>query len=320
MVTVKGSYGPGRVEEFSLDTAADLLSRDDISLWFALDSPTPPELEFLESKLKIHHLTLEDIVKQNQRPKAESFEDYLYVAIHALVRKDHLDVEPAEVDLLLGHHWLVMVRYGPIPGLTDNPQAGERLDLALTRGVDFLLYAIVDLIVDSYFPLLDEIDQEIDALEDRLLEMPGREDMDRMLTLKRSLVHVRRAVGPQREVFNQLTHRGFRLIRSKNSVYFRDVYDHLIRITEEVDSLRDLLAGALEIHLSSTSNQLNKIMKRLTAWGIILVAIAAIAGVYGMNFEYMPELRWRYGYPAIMGLMAAISIGLYFYFKKRDYF
>ena len=291
----------------------------DIALWFDLDSPTQAELDFLEKQLRIHHLTLEDIVKQNQRAKIESFEGYVYMAIHPLIRKDSLEIEPAEIDLLLGHNWLVMVRYGPIPGLIENSRFNERLDFALTRGADFLLYTIVDLVVDSYFPLLDQIDDEIDLLEDKLLEQADIQDMNRLLTLKRSLVHIRRAVGPQREVFNQLTRHDFPFIRPEHTVYFRDVYDHLIRITEELDSLRDILSGALEVHLSSISNQLNVTMKRLTAWGTIFVIITAIAGIYGMNFEYMPELEWRYGYPVVMALMALISVGLYFYFKKRDY-
>jgi magnesium transporter len=141
--------------------------------------------------------------------------------------------------------------------------------------------------------------------------------MNALLTLKRSLVHIRRAVTPQREVLNQLTRHDFPFVRPENLVYFRDVYDHLIRITEELDSLRDILSSVLEIYLASTSNQLNITMKRLTAWGTIFVIITAIAGIYGMNFKYMPELEWRYGYFAVVALMAVISVGLYFHFKKR---
>lgn len=320
MLTIRRAREATRIEELSPETAADLLRAGKTPLWFDLDSPTQAELDFLEKLLRIHHLTLEDIVKQNQRAKIESFEDYVYLTIHPLIRKNDLEIEPAEADLLLGHNWLVMVHYGPISGLVENLQFNERLGLALARGADFLLYTIVDLIVDSCFPLLDQIDDEIDALEDKLLGQPDVEDMDRLLILKRSLVHIRRAVGPQREVFNQLTRRDFPFVRPEYTVYFRDVYDHLIRITEELDSLREILSGALEVHLSSISNQLNITMKRLTAWGTIFVIITAIAGIYGMNFDYMPELKWRYGYPIVMGLMALISIGLYFYFKRRDYF
>jgi magnesium transporter len=319
MLTVRCARPGSRPENISLDAVPGLLGRNDVTLWFDFDSPTQEELDFLEKQLRIHHLTLEDIVKQNQRPKIESFDGYVYLAIHPLVRKNDLEIEPVEVDLLLGHNWLVAVRYGLIPCLTDNVQLHERIDRALPRGADLVLYTIVDAIVDSYFPLVDQIDDEIDYLEDKLVQQTEVEDMNRLLSLKRSLVHIRRAVGPQREVFNQLARHDFIFVRPEHTVYFRDVYDHLIHISEELDSLRDLLSGALEVHLSSISNQLNITMKRLTAWGTILVFVAAIAGIYGMNFENMPELKWRYGYYVVLGFMISVSIGLYMYFKKKDY-
>ncbi|HEX9445792.1 MAG TPA: magnesium/cobalt transporter CorA [Candidatus Binatia bacterium] len=295
------------------------MARGDVTLWLDFESPSQAELDFFEKEFHIHHLTMEDVVQQNQRPKVEAFEGYVYLAIHSLLRRDDLEIEPCEVDLLLGHNWLAMVRYEPIPGLTDGPSLKERLDLALAKGADFLLYTIVDQIVDSYFPLVDLMEEEIDALEDKLVQRCELQDMNRLLTFKRSLVHVRRAVAPQREVFNQLTRHDFPFVRPEYAVYFRDVYDHLIRIAEELDSLRDILSGALEVHLSSISNELNVTMKRLTAWGTIFVVVTAIAGIYGMNFENMPELKWRYGYPFALALMFLIPAGLYFYFKKKDY-
>jgi magnesium transporter len=319
MLTVRCARPGAAAEDISLDAVPGLLGGGDATLWLDADSPTDAELKFLEKELKLHHLTLEDIVKQNQRPKIEAFEGYIYLAIHALVRKNDWEVEPVEVDLVLGRNWVLMARYGAVPGLTDDPQFRERRDQALARGADFLLYTVVDVIVDGYFPLIDQMEEEIDVLEDRLLEKTDLQDMNRLLTFKRSLVHVRRAVGPQREVFNQLTRHEFPFVRPENTVYFRDVYDHLIRISEELDSLRDILSGALEVHLSSISNQLNVTMKRLTAWGTIFVAVTAVAGIYGMNFEAMPELKWRYGYPFALVLMGFISLALYVYFKKKDY-
>jgi len=289
VLTIRCAHSATGIEVLPPQRVADTLQDKSNSLWFDLDSPTQDELDFLEQMLRIHHLTLEDIVKQNQRPKIEPFEDYVYLAIHPLIRKNELEIEPAEVDLLLGHNWLVTVHYGPIPGLVENAGFDDRLGLALTRGADFLLYSVVDLIVDSCFPLLDQIDYDIDVLEERLLGKADLGDLDRLLSLKRSLVHIRRAVGPQREVFNQLTRRDFPFVRPEYTVYFRDVYDHLIRITEELDSLRDILSGALEVHLSSISNQLNVTMKRLTAWGMIFIIVTSVAGIYGMNFEYMPD-------------------------------
>jgi magnesium transporter len=319
MLTIRRSTVNG-LENVSRDAVADLLPRADANLWFHFDAPTEEELRFLQEDLKIHHLTLEDVVKQNQRPKIESFEDYVYIAIHPLMHSKKWQIEPSELDLLLGRHWIVSVHYGPLPGLIENSHVHERLGNALDRGSDFLLYTLVDLVVDSYFPILDEIEDEIDSLEDRLLARARSADMSRLLAFKRSLVHVRRAVGPQREVFNQLTRHEFPFVRPENLVYFRDVYDHLLRITEELDSLRDILSSALEVHLASTSNQLNVTMKRLTAWGTIFVVITAIAGIYGMNFRFMPELEWRYGYFAVISGMVLISLALYFYFKKRGYF
>ena len=318
MLTIRRSAA-NQLEEVSRDSASDLLTRADANLWFHFDAPTEEELRFLEEKFKIHHLTLEDIVHQNQRPKIEPFEDYVYMAIHPLLRKGKWQIKPSELDLLLGRHWIVSVHYGPLPGLIENSRLHERIPSALNRGPDFLLYTLVDLVVDSYFPILDEIEDDIDSLEDRLLARAVSKDMGRLLTLKRSLVHIRRAVSPQREVLNQLTRHDFPFVQPGNLVYFRDVYDHLIRITEELDSLRDILSGTLEIHLASVSNQLNVTVKRLTAWGTIFVVITAITGIYGMNFKFMPELDWRYGYFAVLCAIVLVSLGLFFYFKKRDY-
>ena len=319
MLTIHRSTANG-LENVSREAVAELLPRGDANLWFHFDTPTEEELRFLQDNLKIHHLTIEDVVTQNQRPKIEAFEDYVYIAIHPLMRSKKWHIEPSELDLLLGRQWIVSVHYGPLPGLIENGHIHERLADALGRGTDFLLYTLVDLVVDSYFPILDEIEDEIDSLEERLLARAKSADMNRLLAFKRSLVHVRRAVGPQREVFNQLTRHEFPFVRPENLVYFRDVYDHLLRITEELDSLRDILSSALEVHLASTSNQLNVTMKRLTAWGTIFVVITAIAGIYGMNFKFMPELEWRYGYFAVTSAMALISLALWFHFKKKDYF
>ena len=318
MLIIRRSKADG-LEEISRDVAADLLRRGDSNLWLHFDTPDQEELQFLQKTLKIHDLTLEDIVHQNQRPKMELFDDYVYLAVHPLLRKESWQIEPSELDLLLGRNWIVSVHYGPLSGLIENSHLHDRIPLALGRGPEFMLYTLLDLVVDAYFPLLDEIEDEIDSLEDRLLARGSPIDVNRLLALKRSLVHIRRAVSPQREVFNQLTRHDFQFIRPEYLVYFRDVYDHLIRIVEELDSLRDILSSVLEIYLASTSNQLNVTMKRLTAWGTIFIVVTAIAGIYGMNFKYMPELEWRYGYFAILALMTVISLGLYFYFKRKGH-
>lgn len=318
MLTIRRAKGDG-LEEINQDIAVDLLSRSDANLWLHFDVPNQDELQFLQQNLKIHDLTVEDIVHQNQRPKLESFDDYVYLAAHPLQRKKNGRIDRSELDLLLGRNWIVSVHYGPLAGLVEDSKLHERIALALSRGPDFMLYILLDLLVDSYFPLLDQVQDEIDSLEDRLLVKGSAIDLKRLLAIKRNLVGVRRAILPQREIFNQLTRHDFTFIRPEHLVYFRDVYDHLIRIVEELDTLRDILSSVLEIYLASTSNQLNATMKRLTAWGTIFIVITAIAGIYGMNFKFMPELEWRYGYFVVLGLMTVISLGLYFYFKKKGY-
>lgn len=307
------------IEEVSPDVAANILGQGDAKLWFHFESPTEEELGFLRKHLKIHHLTMEDIINQNQRPKIEAFESYVYLAFHPLLRGDDEQIEPSELDLLLGHGWVVSAHHGPLPGIIENSHLHDRIPPALAQGCDFFLYTLIDLVVDGYFPILDRIEDEIDNLEDQLVARATPQDMNRLLALKRSLVHIRRAVSPEREVLNQLTRHDFPFVQPQNLVYFRDVYDHLLRITDELDSLRDILSGALEIHLASISNQLNVTMKRLTAWGTIFVVITAISGIYGMNFKFMPELEWQYGYFTVLGLIGVIAVGLYFYFKKKDY-
>ena len=318
MLTVRRSTAQG-LEEIGRDAVRDHLTHGDVNLWFHCDAPNEEELGFLQDLLHIHPLTRDDIVHQNQRPKIHSFDDYVYMAIHSLIPKERWKIEPSELDLLLGRGWILSVHYGPLPGIIEKTHLHERISTALARGADFLLYTLLDLVVDGYFPILDKMEDEIDRLEDRLLGRARVKNVNELLVLKRSFVHIRRAVAPQREVSNQLTRHDFPFIRPENLVYFRDVYDHLLRIIEEVDTLRDILSGALEIYLASTSNQLNVTMKRLTAWGTIFVVITAIAGIYGMNFRHMPELEWHYGYYAALVLMGLISLSLYFYFKRKDY-
>ena len=249
MLTIRRSKADG-FEEIGRDVAADRLRRGDSYLWLHFDKPKEEEIRFLQETLKIHDLTVEDIVHQNQRPKLDSFDNYVYLAVHPLLRKEAWKIEPSELDLLLGKSWIVSVHYGPLPGLIENFHLHDRIPRALGHGPDFLLYTLLDLIVDAYFPLLDEIEDEIGWVEDRLLGKGSVININRLLALKRSLVRIRRAVSPQREVFNQLTRHDFPCIRPEYLVYFRDVYDHLIRIVEELDSLRDILSSVMEVYLA----------------------------------------------------------------------
>ncbi len=210
MLTIRHAKAD-EVEEIDRDMALDLLRRGDSNLWFHFDAPNEDELQFLRDNLKIHDLTMEDVVHQNQRPKLDSFDDYVYLAIHPLQRKKNSRIDRSELDLLLGRNWIVSVHYGPLPGLIEDSHLQERIILALGRGPDFMLYIMLDLIVDSYFPLLDDIEEEIDTLEDRLLVRGSAIDIKRLLDLKRNLVRIRRAILPQREIFKSAHPPRFRI-------------------------------------------------------------------------------------------------------------
>lgn len=296
-----------------------LLADSGATLWIEAQKPTPVELAELQRVLGLHPLTVEDLAKHNQRPKIEFYSNYHYLVLHLLEAASGRRTARREVDLVLGPNWLLSAHERPLPGLLGQPETERRLSEALPRGTDSLLYTIVDLIVDSYFPLLDRLSDEVDAIQDTLMKEPSAMDMRPLLLLRRSLVAVRRAVAPQRDIFSQLVRHDIPFIHREQTVYFQDVYDHHLRILDELDLLRDTISNVFEVFVGSISNQLNLVMKRLTAWGTIFIVLTLITGIFGMNFRYMPELEWRWGYPAVLGFMVAIAFGLYRYFKSRDY-
>jgi magnesium transporter len=230
--------------------------------------------------LGLHPLIAEDILERNQRAKVEEIDGDLHIVIFDL-RFDG-EVKLTEVDIVLGERFL----------LTSHPAAFEPLALAqlrsgaaplLARGHDYLLYAILDGIVDGYFPVLDELSEDLDSLEDAVIETPTSWTLQRLFTLKRELMALRRATSPAREVLNQLTNRESNRIRPEHILYFRDVYDHLIRVADEVDNDRELVAGTLDVYLSTVNNNLSAIMKRLTGVTVILAGVGAVAGIFGMS-------------------------------------
>ena len=189
----------------------------------------------------------------------------------------------------------------------------------VSRGPDFILYSIVDRLTDLYFSILDVLDDEVDRLEDAIVRDPSQGVLNEIFQLKHRLIHLRRIAAPQREIFALLNHREFPYIDRETLIYFRDVYEHLIRIYEVIDSLRDLLSSALEAYLSTVSNRLNEIMKTLTIMATIFMPLTLISSIYGMNFKYMPELNWRYGYAGCLAFMGFLSAWMISYFRRKKW-
>ncbi len=260
---------------------AGLVADPENRLWIDLASPSQDEIKIVADALGLHPLIAEDIYERNERSKVETFdEDVVHIVLFALDYQG--EAMASEIDFVLGRQYLLTVHDGSL-GKSKTASLRFGVDKALQKGPDFLLYALADTIVDAYFPVLDKIGDDIDELQDRVVETASDWTLQRLFALKRELTTLRRATSPAREVFAQLTNRDIVAIDPRHIVYFRDVYDHLIRVTDELDNDRDLIAGTLDIYVSIVNNDLSRIMKRLTGVTVILAGIGAVAGIFGMS-------------------------------------
>lgn len=279
--------------------------------WIDLTAPTPEVVRATARQLGLHPLVGEDIIEKNERAKVQLVDDVIHVVSFILERKDEIHVD--EVDFVLGRGFLLSVH-----GLRWDPTNAHQMKMGvgplLERGADFVLWALVDSIVDGYFPVFDRLGDEIDRVQDDAIARPVPTTLEKLFKLKRELIRVRHVLTPSREVFSQLTSREFGLIAEPNVFYFRDVYDHLIRLNDELDSFRELAAGSLEIYLSTVNNNLSTIMKRLTGVTVILAGIGAVGGLFGMS-EAASAFAGTGGsgfYLILLGTMATALVGVLF--------
>jgi magnesium transporter len=288
-------------------------------IWVDLEGATPQEAEILSRDFHFHPLAIEDCIAETLLPKIDDYGDYIFLVLHgSRPMTDHAFVT-AEMNFFLGSRYLVSYHDEPSRSISQAKERCLRGGPSITRGVDFLLHEILDAMVDNYFPVLDQFDALIDQIEEEVFARPDRETLNKIFSLKKEVMHLRRVAGPQREILNRLSRDPFPVISSKAAVYFRDVYDHLARITDLAESYRDLVTSALDAYLSVVSNRLNEIMKVLTVFTATLMPLTVMTGIYGMNFENMPELHTRYGYFAVLVLMAAMTLGMLAFFRKKKW-
>ena len=292
--------------ELSARALAAAVADGESYVWIDLADPNHDELSRIAELLHIHPLVVEDIVERNQRAKVELSDDYVHLVMFDLSLGAGR-VRESEIDLVLGRRFLLSAHLGDWDPQRSHELRGG-LEPILAKGPDFLLWALVDDLVDSYFPLFDRVDERIDELEDLIVARPSRETVERIFDLKRDLITIRHVTSPQREIFNQLTNRELSFVRPGHLIYFRDVYDHLIRLTDELDSFRERLTGALDAYLSTINNNLSEIMKRLTAVTAILASIAAIGGIFGMS-EAGPAFLGQEAPGFWLVTAAAIAVG-----------
>jgi magnesium transporter len=288
--------------------------------WLNIDGLHNIEIiEKIGTYFDIHPLVMEDILNTGHRPKLEDFEDYLYIVFKMLYYDmDENMVKSEQISIILSKNYLIS--FQEIEGDVFNPLR-ERIRKGKGRirkmGSDYLAYALIDATVDQYFMILEKFGEEIESLEEELLVNPTSETLQTIHNIKREMIYLRKNIWPMREIAGRLRKGESDFISDATDIFFADIYDHVIQIIDTIESFRDILSGMLDLYLSTISNKMNEVMKVLTIIATFFIPLTFIAGVYGMNFKYMPELEWRWGYPGIWILMGLIMISLVFYFKKK---
>ncbi len=277
-------------------------------------------LKKISDCFSLHPLVMEDILDTEERPKMEYYEDYIFIVLKMVyTEEEDSKVGYEQVSLVLGPNFVLSFQekegdvFEPVRERIRNKGRIRK------QGADYLTYSLVDAIVDGYFIVLEKLGERIEFVEEKLLTNPTSQNLQEIHELKREIMLLRKSVWPLREIISGLERGESPLIQKSTAVYLRDVYDHVIQIIDTIETLREMLTGMLDIYLSSISNKMNEVMKVLTVIATIFIPLTFVAGVYGMNFEYMPELKWRWGYPLVLLVMLAVGISMLIFFRKRKW-
>lgn len=308
-----------KLADVAPEDAGGYLDRPDTFVWVALRDATAEELEPYRRQFNLHALAVEDASHGHQRPKVEEYGEELFVVMHLI---DWVDGEMSlgEVAVFVGPHYVLSVRNGSKLHFLGVRERCEREPELLRHGPSFVLYALMDAVVDRYFPILDILESELEEVEQSIFT-PGAasDNIKRLYGLKRRLMLLRRAVAPMLEMLSKLHGGRTPPICSRSEDYFRDVADHLARIHGAIESVRETIGTAIQANLSMVAIEDSNVTKRLAAWAGIFAAATAFAGIWGMNFEQMPELKWAWGYPAALGLITTVCLGLWWRFKRAGW-
>jgi len=327
-VTIKVfEYGPDSMEEKAPASIEEALPRGDSSTvtWINVNGLHDVTLlQKLGDHFSLHALALEDVLNTGQRPKLEDYDEHYFIVMKEIRWQGSLETE--QISLFVGRRWVITLQ--EFPGDPFEP-VRERIRKGKGRirkiGADYLAYALIDALVDGYFPLLEKLGERIEEMEEELVGHPTQQTLHEIHRLKRELLLLRRSAWPQREVINALQREESHLVKRETRVYLRDCYDHTIQIMDMIETYRDLAAGMLDVYLSSVSNRMNEIMKVLTIMASIFIPLTCLPGLHGMNFDTppspwnMPELKWYWGYPAVLGGMLAVGILMVIYFRRKDW-
>jgi len=314
------AYQDGRkLGDIRQEEIHEYLSRPGCFVWVALKDGTPEELAEMQKQFGLHELSVEDATHGHQRPKLEEYGDSLYAVVHT-VEFIGEDLHVGELNIFVGKNYVLSVRNRTEQGFTNVRQRTEREPHLLKHGAGFVFYALIDAVVDRYFPVLEGLEDELERVEERIFSgTPARENVEALYKLKQKLMTLKHAAGPLQETAGKLYGGRVPEVCAGTQDYFRDVYDHLFRINQSIDSLREMVTTAILVNLSLITVQENETVKRLAAYAALVAVPTMIAGVYGMNFEHIPELKWVWGYPFALGLMVGIDVYLFFRFRKAKW-
>jgi magnesium transporter len=315
------AYQDGRrVGPVEIDDISEVLKEPDQFIWVGLHEPSEALLARIQEEFELHELAIEDAHRAHQRPKLEAYGDSLFVVLQTAQMNERHQIDFGETHFFLGSHFLVTVRHGSSLAYTDVRARAESTPAVLGKGPGFALYAVMDAIVDQYFPVIAALERDLDEIEELVFaEQASRDTTAQIYRLKRELLKVKRAVSPLIDICNRLVRFDLQLIPEDTRPYFRDVYDHVIRINEMVDTTRELLTTALEANFSLISLAQNEIAKRFAGWAAILAIPTMVAGIYGMNFDFMPELDWEYGYFIVLAVTFGLSAFLFARFRRTGW-
>jgi len=318
------AYQSGRkVADIPIEDISEYVSRPDAFVWVALFEPEESELELMAVEFGLHELAVEDARKGHQRPKIEEYGDSLFAVIQTIdpdPEDPNADFIVGEIDMFVGRNYVLSVRRRTPRGLRVVRDRAESEPDNLSHGSGFVLYAIMDTVVDRYFPILDQLETDLERLEVQIFRgEPTRKNIENFYDLKYRLMTLKHAVAPLMEAVGKLFGGRVPPVCLGSQEYFRDVYDHLARINSAIENLREMLQTGISVSLTLIALADNEVTKRLAAYGALITVPTLLAGIYGMNFDYMPELTWRFGYPLAVGAMVAIDAVLFFRFRKAGW-
>jgi magnesium transporter len=314
------AYQEGKkLSDITIEEISDYLERPDTFVWVALRDPVPQELAIMQEEFGLHELAIEDAQRGNQRPKVEEYGDSLFAVMQTVELKDG-KIVVGEVDVFAGPNYVLSSRLNASQGFLGVRARAEREPHLLAQGSAFVLYALMDAVVDRYFPVVDMLETELETIEDRIfLRGSQRANIERLYELKAKVLQLRHAVAPLMEGVGRLHGGRVPALCLGTEEYFRDVHDHLYRISGTLDTIRDTIGTAIQVNLSMVAIDEGEVNKRLAAWAAIFAVVTAFAGLWGMNFKHMPELDWQYGYPMAIGIMVTVCVLLHRRFKRSGW-